>query len=147
MNTIFTIGTRGMHNEPFVHILQRHHVDAVIDVRLRNEGRYYKFASSRHIQTVLAVRGIAYAHELLFAPTEEILRAYKATDNWPEYVAAFDNLMEERNVAPLWKTKYAGFHNPCLLCAEETPEKCHRWLLAECFSKNFGLPIVHLVRR
>ena len=146
MKTIFTIGTRGMHDEPFLRLLHEHDVDAVIDVRLRNRGRYYVFAHRDHIQGLLDRHGIAYAHELLFAPADRTLLAYRTTGNWPEYVAAFNKLINERDMAAVWKARYAAFHNPCLLCAEETPEECHRRLLAEHFSTEFSAPIIHLSR-
>ena len=146
MQSIFTIGTRGMHDEPFLRLLHEHDVDAVIDVRLRNDGWRYGFASARHIHELLDKQGIVYAHELRFAPTDEILLAYGTTGNWADYVAAFDKLIEGRNMAAVCKDRYADFRNPCLLCAEDTPAKCHRRLLAEYLSDEFGVPIIHLVR-
>jgi len=136
-----------MHDEPFLRLLHEHDVDAVIDVRLTNEGWRYGFASGRHIQELTDKHGIAYAHELLFAPTKAIRLAYKATRNWQAYMPAFNALIEERNMAAVWKAKYAGFSNPCLLCTEDTHEECHRRLLAEHFSAQFGVPIIHLARR
>lgn len=147
MKTLFTIGTQKMRDEPFLRLLHEHDVDAVIDVRLSNRGPRFIFAHRDHIRELLGKHGIVYAHELLFAPTKEVRRAYEATKNWDAYVPAFNRLMDEREMAAAWKAKYAAFCKPCLLCAEETPTKCHRGLLAERLSKEFGVPIVHLVRR
>ncbi|HEY7092470.1 MAG TPA: DUF488 family protein, partial [Ktedonobacterales bacterium] len=38
------------------------------------------------------------------------------------------------------------FERPCLLCAEPTPEHCHRRLVAEAFARlEPGLEVQHLV--
>ena len=42
MDALYTIGTAGRHDDDFLAVLQQHQIDAVIDIRLRNEGRYYK---------------------------------------------------------------------------------------------------------
>ena len=41
MKALYTLGTSGRHDD-FIAVLKQHGVDAVIDIRLRNEGRYYK---------------------------------------------------------------------------------------------------------
>ena len=80
MKTISTIGTRGMHDEPFLRLLHEHEVDTVIDVRLRNEGWRYGFASGRHVRGLLDKHAIVYTHKLLFAPTDgRLLGAISST--------------------------------------------------------------------
>ena len=37
--TLYTIGTTGRHDDDFIAVLKEHQIDAVIDIRLRNEGR------------------------------------------------------------------------------------------------------------
>jgi len=47
MQTLFTIGTAGRHDDDFIAVLKQHQIDVVIDIRLRNEGKYYRFASGK----------------------------------------------------------------------------------------------------
>ena len=143
---IGTIGTQGQHDEPFRGLLRRHSVDAVIDIRLHSEGRYFKFASGTHIRALVEGVGLAYRHEVAFAPTAAMLKAYKAGAAWTSYESAYENLIVERQMGDLWTAEYSRYERPCLLCAEVDPAHCHRRLLAEFLAKEFGVSIVHLVR-
>jgi hypothetical protein len=141
---IFTIGTQGQHDESFKGLLNKHAIDAVIDIRLRNEGRYYKFASGRHISALVAAVGLVCRHELTFAPSPAMLKAYKAGGEWALYESEYRALYNERCMGALWLAGYSGYKRPCLLCAENEPSRCHRRLLAEYLAKEFGGAIIHL---
>lgn len=56
--TLFTIGTQGRADDDFIDVLKQHGIAAVIDIRLRNEGRYYKFASGKHIKALCEANGM-----------------------------------------------------------------------------------------
>ena len=106
------------------------------------------------------ITGIKYIYDPYFAPTDEILDKYrkdknhiliedkeynssdieKALDkldkyrkdkNWNNYVNGFNKIIETRNFKKYFQNKYNKYSNVCLLCAEETPEQCHRRLVAE----------------
>ena len=144
MKAIYTIGTQGMHDGPFLRLLHNCQVDAIIDIRLRNEGCYYRFASGKHIRALVEQDGIAYRHELMFAPTSAMRKVYESHGDWAAYELTYNYLIDEREMAALWREEYSGFETPCLLCAEDTPVRCHRRLLAEHLSRIFGVPTVHL---
>jgi uncharacterized protein (DUF488 family) len=132
---------RHLENQPlekFIALLKQHGIDAVVDVRLRNEGRYYKFASGKHIKALVESHGIAYVHELRFAPTAEMIRRYRKDGDWPAYEQAYYGLMIARNILAVWQEVAGQFSRPCLLCAEKSPVEYHRRLLAECFARNSG---------
>jgi hypothetical protein len=141
---IYTIGTQGQHDESFKGLLNKHAIDAVIDIRLRNEGRYYKFASGRHISALVAAVGLVCRHELTFAPSPAMLKAYKAGGAWAVYESAYRLLYDERVMSALWLAEYGRYDRPCLLCAETDPSHCHRRLLAELLAKENGVQVVHL---
>jgi hypothetical protein len=141
---IFTIGTQGQHDEPFLDLLHKYAIDAVIDIRLQNEGRYYKFASGRHINALVAAGGLVCRHELAFAPTPVMLKAYKVRGDWVLYESAYRTLYDERGMSALWLAEYSGYKRPCLLCAEREPSHCHRRLFAEYLAMEFGVSIIHL---
>jgi hypothetical protein len=141
---IFTIGTQGQHDESFIGLLNKHAIDAVIDIRLRNEGRYYKFASGWHIRALVVAGGLVYRHELAFAPTPVMLKAYKDGSGWALYESAYRLLYDERAMSALWLAEYSRYARPCLLCAEIAPSHCHRRLLAEYLAMENGVQVVHL---
>ena len=87
-----------------------------------------------------------YEHNTIFAPTKEILNAYKKQQiSWEDYVVQYNALIEKRDVEDLFRTKYLEFNRILLLCSEPTAEKCHRRLLAErlmdCIS---DIQIIHI---
>jgi len=88
---------------------------------------------------------ITYRHEIILAPTKEILDAYKKEKgNWPNYEKAFLVLMATRQVEN--KIPRSIFDLPTvLLCSEPTPQKCHRRLVLEYLKSKWGdIEIVHL---
>lgn len=144
MQTLFTIGTQGRHDDDFIAVLKQHQIDAVIDIRLRNEGRYYKFASGKHIKSLCEAHGIAYRHDRRFSPTGDMLDRYKAAHDWPGYEQAYRALITERSMTRIWQEVAGGFQRPCLLCAEKTPEQCHRRLLGEALVAGSTDRVEHL---
>ena len=144
MPTLFTIGTTGRHDADFIAVLKAHQIDAVIDIRLRNEGRYYKFASGKHIKALVEAHGITYRHDTRFAPTAEMLHQYKGDHDWLVYEPAYRALITERDMRKVWTETASGFQRPCLLCAEKTPEHCHRRLLGEALLGGEAGSLGHL---
>lgn len=147
MQTIHTIGTQSMNDEKFIVLLAAHQIDAVIDVRLHNEGWRYRFASGRHLKALVESHGIAYLHDRRFAPTREMLVSFREGQDWPAYEQAYQRLIFEQGMISIWQEVAKPFLRPCLLCAEKIPVQCHRRLLAERISQEFGVPIVHLGRK
>ena len=144
MQTIFTMGTVGRHDEDFRAVLRERQIDAVIDIRLRNEGRYYKFASGKHIKALCEANGIAYRHDTRFSPTGEMLDRYKADQDWPAYEVAYRALLQERDMPRIWQEVAGGFQQPCLMCAERTAEQSHRRLLGEAIIGGETGRLVHM---
>lgn len=143
MNTIFTIGTQGMNDDTFLAVLKAHDVDALIDIRLHNEGKWYRFASGKHIREICRASRIGYVHDTRFAPTREMLQAWREGADWACYEVAYRRLAEDRAMVWLFDEVAVGYERPCLLCAEKTPEQCHRRLLAEILARPHGA-VVHL---
>ena len=146
MQVIHTIGTQDRHDEDFLAVLREHRIDAVIDIRVYCEGRYYRFASGQHIKELVEGAGIAYLHDRRFAPTAEI-RDMAEQKDWVTYEAAYRALITERHMAEVWQEVTATFGRPCLLCAERSADHCHRRLLGEALvtaSREGGVTLVHI---
>ena len=133
-----------MTDDRFLVLLKQHSVDAIIDVRLHNEGRWYRFASGKHIEGLLQAQRIAYIHETRLSPTNGMLQHWRKHQDWPFYGAAFRTLLVERNMALIWPQVAAPFSRPCLLCAEKSAKFCHRRLLADHIGETFGVPVIHI---
>ncbi len=148
MPTVYTIGTTQKPLEQFIRLLQEAGVDAVVDIRLRNTSQLAGFAKRDDLAFLLREGfGIEYEHRPELAPTPEILEAYKkAGQDWTSYDAAFLPLLEERDAAGVGREILSRYRRPCLLCAEPTPDHCHRRLVAEWWARRLpDLEIVHLI--
>lgn len=146
MTTIYTIGYKRKPLSTFINQLREASVDAVIDVRLRNTSHLLGYAKKDTLDFLLREGfGIAYEHHPELAPTPEILDGYHEDGDWDAYEARFLPLLEERAAEEVGEEILIRYRGPCLLCAEPTPEHCHRRLLAEYWAEHLsGLVVVHL---
>ena len=142
----YTIGFTQRHAQDFFETLKRTGIKRLIDVRLNNTSQIAGFAKRDDLRYFLkAICGAEYLHELLLAPTQEILDAYKKHHgSWAVYEQRFLRLMTERQVER--RLSPALFDIPSvLLCSENKPEHCHRRLVMEYLNDKWGdLEVVHL---
>jgi uncharacterized protein (DUF488 family) len=147
MPTIYTIGHTKKSLERFIQLLQAAGIDAVIDIRLRNTSQLAGFAKRDDLAFLLREGfGIEYEHRPELAPSAEILDAYKADGDWTAYEGAFLPLLAERDAETAGRELLDRYHHPCLLCAEPTPDHCHRRLVAGWWAERLpDLEVIHLV--
>jgi len=79
------------------------------------------------------------------APTQEMLDSFKKEKGtWADYEKKFLALIAERKIETAVAKEL--LHEGCLLCSEDTPEHCHRRLVAEYLQRAWGgVSVVHLV--
>jgi uncharacterized protein (DUF488 family) len=131
MATIFTIGFTKISLRDFIETLRRAGVKRVIDVRLRNTSQLAGWSKQPDFGYLLeAGFGIAYEHRPEFAPTDELLDAYKKDRDWALYEQRFNRLLEERR-PEAESLELLNKESICLLCSEPTAERCHRRMVAE----------------
>lgn len=144
-NTLFTIGFTKKNAETFFTKLRSAGVKTIIDIRLNNVSQLAGFAKRDDLIFFLKeLCNCGYKHMPNFAPTKEILDAYKKKEiDWNEYVNRFSKLIIERKIEN--EIQDEELDNACLLCSEPTPEHCHRRLVAEYLKEKFGgIKIQHL---
>lgn len=144
--TLYTMGISKKSAEIFFHIISGHNVHTLIDVRLKNNSQLLGFTKQDDLAYFLhELTTCRYFHEPDFAPTEDILKSYRrGWLSWDGYAEKYIHLMQERDVPSLFHDKYGHCKNVLFLCSEVSPEYCHRRLLAETLSEQFGYKIVHL---
>lgn len=143
---IFTMGFTQKSAKVFFEKITENSIEILIDVRLNNQSQLAGFTKGRDLQYFLkAISNCAYAHEITFAPTKELLNDYKkGIKTWEEYVAIYNNLIEQRNVVDYFEDKFKNYKNVLFLCSEPTPEQCHRRLLAEAIQQKLKCTVKHL---
>ncbi|HLK04213.1 MAG TPA: DUF488 domain-containing protein [Candidatus Acidoferrum sp.] len=143
--TIFTIGFTKKSAEDFFSRLKRPGLVRVVDVRLNNSSQLAGFAKKADLEYFLrAICKVEYVHLPELAPTQELLDSYKKKKgDWERYAESFVQLLRDRRVESTVAKEI--LNGGCLLCSEDTPEHCHRRLVAEYFQKKWmGAEIVHL---
>lgn len=142
---LFTIGFTKTTAEDFFSRLKVAGVRRVVDIRLNNTSQLAGFAKADDLKYFLrAIANIDYVHTPVLAPTQDILDAFKKSKGkWEDYERAFTRLMDERRIEQAVSKDL--FDGGCLLCSEDTPEHCHRRLVAERLRARWGdVEIVHL---
>src|SRR5205807_1142173 len=88
---------------------------------------------------------VDYVHMPLLAPTQDMLDRYrKEKGAWTVYEEEFLNLLAQRQIEQ--SIPEVVMADGCLLCTEDTPDRCHRRLVAEYLRDQWGgVEIVHLV--
>ena len=147
MITLFTIGFTKKSAEQFFELLKSNHVKQLVDVRISNGSQLAGFAKGKDLSYFIKqICGIEYKHITDFAPTKELLdRWHKGAVTWPQYIEDYTAMLKQRAIIKKYGVKQ--FDGSCFLCSEETPEMCHRRLLAEYLKERSSeeVKIVHLV--
>ena len=143
---VFTIGFTKKSARVFFETLRQSDAKRVVDIRLNNVSQLAGFAKKQDLAYFLeSICGMEYVHLPLLAPTREMLDAYKKEGGeWADYENAFLNLMKERKIEDALSKDVIA--DGCLLCSEDTPDHCHRRLVAEYLDSVWGdIEIQHLI--
>lgn len=144
---LYTIGFTQKSAERFFGLLADHHIERVVDIRLKPGGQLSGFAKQNDLSWFLErLNGADYVHLPILAPSEEIRGDYRKTRDWLRYVPQFEALMDARDVpATLDRTMFEE-RVSCLLCSESAPDRCHRRLVAERLERSWpNVEVAHLV--
>lgn len=142
---IFTIGFTKKRAEKFFSILKRAGVKRIVDIRLNNVSQLAGFAKRDDLSYFLkTICNISYVHMPELAPTKEILTQFKKNKgSWSAYKKSFLTLIAKRDIDNKFRDLIKD--GDCFLCSEDTPENCHRSLVAEHLNEKWGnLKIKHL---
>jgi uncharacterized protein (DUF488 family) len=136
---VYTIGFAKKPAAEFFGVLRKHKIKKLLDVRLNNTSQLAGYTKKADLEYFLKeLCGAEYYHELLLAPTLNLLRSYrKHLIRWPQYEEEFIQLLAERRVEEkLDRQLFAG--PTVLLCSEPTAERCHRRLVVEYLGGKWG---------
>ena len=145
MRKVYTIGFTKKSASEFFGLLKESGAKRLVDVRLNNVSQLAGFAKRDDLEYFLRqICRMDYVHMPNLAPTKEMLDAYrKEHRDWAIYEREFLALMDARRVAKLGIKRIIA--NACLLCSEDTPDHCHRRLVAEYLRRHWGdVEITHL---
>lgn len=128
---VFTIGTDHRAHYDFARLLVKYGVEVLIDVRRSPRSQEEHFCRGG-LQSLAATQGIDYIYmgNELGGPQPGDFRPWTTGD---EFKRGIDLIQAK-----------AARRACCILCAERTPENCHRRVIAEQLSKQ-GIEVVHIL--
>jgi uncharacterized protein (DUF488 family) len=143
---LYTIGFTKKTARQFFDILKSNGVECLVDIRLHPEGQLAGFSKKDDLSYFLKeLISCDYRHMPNLAPTDDILKTYRKDHDWHKYENAFEGLMDRRGIPEVLDQVLFEDKACCLLCSEDTPEKCHRRLVAERLARNWSdVEIIHL---
>jgi uncharacterized protein (DUF488 family) len=141
---IFTIGFTKHSAEEFFESLKFAGVTKLIDIRINRTSQLAGFAKGSDLPYFLEVSGgIGYEAMEKLAPTKELLKRYRTKEiTWEEYESLYLKQISDSGV--LSTLNQEDFANACLLCSENTSERCHRRLLANVLKTKWDIQVVDL---
>ena len=143
---LYTIGFTKKSAEDFFELLSASGAKRLVDIRLKNVSQIAGFAKRDDLEYFVGrLCGMDYVHMPKLAPDAELLHDYrKKRIDWAAYEPRFLALINERRIIEKPRLRET-LDDSCLLCAEHSPERCHRRLVAEYLSHQWGdVEIVHL---
>lgn len=128
---IFTLGTDHRPQFDFGRILVKHGIEVVFDVRRVPESREEHFRRDG-LQQLCASQGIDYVYlgNELGGPRDGDMLAWARTEEFKRWVGIIRKKLERRVY--------------CILCAERSPETCHRRTITDELAKQ-GIEVTHLL--
>lgn len=142
---LYTIGFTKKNAARFFGLLKSSGAKELVDTRLNNVSQLAGFTKRDDLEYFAReLSQMSYRHELLLAPTAELLSAYKKGNwTWARYQNEYLDLISGRRIEEVFVPE--DFAEAVFLCSEATPEQCHRRLAAEYLSTAWGdVEIVHL---
>jgi uncharacterized protein (DUF488 family) len=141
---LYTIGFTKHSAEEFFETLESAGVNKLIDIRINKSSQLAGFAKGSDLPYFLKVSAdIKYESIESLAPTKDLLKQYRSKEiSWGIFEELY--LKQIRSSEVLNSLRPGDFDHACLLCSENSPEKCHRRLLAEEMQKQWDIQVVHL---
>ncbi len=128
---VFTIGTDHRTHYDFARLLVKYGIEVLFDVRRTPEAREEHFRRDG-LQTLAAGQGIDYIYmgNELGGPRDAGYGQWIGSDEFNRGIGIIRSKAAKRAC--------------CVLCAERTPENCHRRQIAEQLVKQ-GVEVVHIL--
>jgi uncharacterized protein (DUF488 family) len=128
---IFTIGTAHRTHFDFARLLGKYGIEVLFDVRRTPEAREDHFRRDG-LQALAAGQGVDYIFmgNELGGPREDVYGDWTASDEFRRGIDIIRGKASKRVC--------------CVLCAERTPENCHRRVIAEHLARH-DFEVVHIL--
>jgi uncharacterized protein (DUF488 family) len=143
---LHTIGFTKKTAQRFFGLLQDAGVQRLVDIRLHPDSQLAGFAKRDDLAYFLSrLIDCEYHHFSILTPTPQALSEYRQNHDWSAYVTRFEAAMDERGVPACLDRAFFEAKPCCLLCSEDSPDQCHRRLIAERLAREWvEVDVTHL---
>ena len=140
--TIFTVGHSNHSLEMFIDLLKSHKIDVLVDVRSKPFSRFSPQFNKEELKKAVKASGIKYlflGKELGGRPQNSEFYdnygfvLYSRIAEAPLFLEGIDRLM-----------KGIKNYRVAVMCGEENPANCHRWLLVGRVLARRGVSVQHI---
>ena len=140
--TIFTVGHSNHPLDRFLALLERHHIQSLVDVRSQPYSRYVTHFNQPELEDAVERRKVRYVYmgdELGGRPIgDEFYDAegyvlYYRVAQAPFFLSGIERLIDE-----------GAQYRAAIMCSEEDPTNCHRRLLIARVLQEQGVKVVHI---
>jgi uncharacterized protein (DUF488 family) len=125
MQTLYTVGYEGHTIDIFIDLLLVHRIEQVLDVRQRPLSRKPGFSKTRLREALHAV-SIGYLHLGDLGTPKPLRDMVRATHDYAEFFRAYEQHLQEQQVALMEALAYLQQQRSVLLCLEAASAHCHR---------------------
>ncbi|MCX6338691.1 MAG: DUF488 domain-containing protein [Candidatus Aureabacteria bacterium] len=145
VNVLYTIGYEGKDLDAFVSQLGRFQIQRVVDVREVPLSRKRGFSKSP-LRERLGEEGFEYVHLKELGSPKEIRKKLKEDNDYRSFFQAFSTYLNSNKLAIEEVYQYVLDATCCLMCFEQSPEECHRSIVAQKIKERDGngLTIVNI---
>ena len=142
---LYTIGYEGLSLESFLHILQNHHIEQIIDIRRKPISRKPGFSKNVLAQSLEAA-GIQYTHIVALGTPTDVRHELKETEDYDSFFASVEQYISQQGSSLHQALNLALQQPSALLCFERNPEQCHRLVVAAHIIRrsNLHLTVEHI---
>jgi len=141
--TLFTIGYEGLNVDDFMSLLSEYGIETVVDIRELPLSRKPGF-SKKALANILNLSGFEYCHMVELGCPRPVREGYRADGDWTRYTTGFRKHLKTQENAIAELAGLAQSSACALLCYEADFNFCHRSMVADAVSKQYGADIEHI---
>lgn len=134
---IHTVGYEGLHIDDFVLKIKNHGISQLIDVREIPLSRKKGFSKTA-LHERLKLEGIDYIHVRDLGSPKRLRESLKQSWDYVSFFNEFTEHLEGRLHVLDGMLPAIYRNNSCLMCFEESADKCHRSVVADMLIRQSG---------
>jgi len=143
MNRIYTVGHSTQSIEEFIHLLKKHYINCLIDVRSVPYSKYATQFDKEELKRQLSIEGIYYIHM-----GEELGARRDEKDVYLQGMVDFEKVSGCKSFLSGINRVIDGINKNftiAIMCTEKDPIECHRSILVSRALHNRNFEVLHIL--